>query len=189
MTLVLLDNQDSFVWNLAQAFMAVGQDVEVLRSDRVTLDEIAAREPDGIVLSPGPGRPEDAGVCVEAVRRFCGQVPLLGVCLGHQAIGVAFGASVRRAPPCHGKPWTIEHRRHHLFADLPSPFEAGRYHSLVIDRATLPDELLVEAWTPEGEIMGVRHREHPAFGVQFHPESFLTDCGNAFLARFVEGLS
>ena len=184
MRLLVLDNRDSFVWNLAQAFAAAGATVEVLRSDAVSLDDLRAREPDGLVLSPGPGRPEAAGILLDAVRAFDGALPMLGVCLGHQAIGVAYGARLDRCPPCHGKPWDVLHDGSEPLSGLPNPFRACRYHSLGLDAATLPDDLVATAFTPEGVVMGLRHRRHPTFGVQFHPESFRTLEGPAILARF-----
>jgi anthranilate synthase/aminodeoxychorismate synthase-like glutamine amidotransferase len=183
---LLLDNRDSFVWNLAQAFGALGATVEVVRSDAVDVREITARRPRALVLSPGPGRPEAAGCCVEAVRSLSAKLPILGVCLGHQAIGVAFGAVVDRSSPCHGKAWTVHHRGEGLFADLPEPILACRYHSLSVVADTLPEELVPDAWTPEGVLMSVRHLTRPVFGLQFHPESFRTDDGPLLLRRFLE---
>jgi anthranilate synthase/aminodeoxychorismate synthase-like glutamine amidotransferase len=181
--ILLLDNKDSFVFNLAQAFAALGAEVGVVRSDRVRDDELARAR--ALVLSPGPGRPEDAGRTVDAVRAMSGRMPILGVCLGHQAIAVAFGAAVVRGVPCHGRTSSIHHDRSALFAGLPEPFPACRYHSLCVDGATLPPELEVTARTPAGEIMALRHRAHPTFGVQFHPESFRTPDGPGLLANFL----
>ena len=184
-TILLLDNEDSFVWNLAQAFQVLGADVAVRRSNRTTLAQVRALAPRAIVLSPGPGRPEDAGICIEVVRRLSGAVPILGVCLGHQAIGAAFGGTVREERPCHGKAWTIRHDAQGLFAGLPSPLTACRYHSLVVEPSSLPAVLQAQAWTPEGVLMALRHRVQPTFGVQFHPESFRTEHGLALLRNFL----
>jgi anthranilate synthase component 2/para-aminobenzoate synthetase component 2 len=184
--LLLLDNRDSFVWNLAQALQKLGARVEVVRSDATSLDAVAAAAPDALVLSPGPGRPEDAGICVATIRAFGARTPILGVCLGHQAIGIAFEARVDRVPPCHGRAWAIEHGGDGLFTGLPSPFPAARYHSLAIVADPWPACLRRTAWTGEGIVMAVQHRQHPIFGVQFHPESFLTPDGERLLARFLQ---
>lgn len=187
---LLLDNRDSFVWNLAQALGVLGASTDVVRSDSLTVADVRAFRPDAVLLSPGPGHPETAGICIEVVRALHETVPILGVCLGHQAIGAAFGGTIRRAPPCHGKAWRIEHEGQGLFEGLPNPLEACRYHSLVVDldtssgaQATSP--LVVDARTPEGEIMGFHHRSAPTFGVQFHPESFRSPLGPAILERFL----
>jgi anthranilate synthase/aminodeoxychorismate synthase-like glutamine amidotransferase len=181
--LLLLDNKDSFVWNLAQALLVLGAEVEVVRSDRISV--AAAGDANGLVLSPGPGRPEDAGICVAAVQRWSGLRPILGVCLGHQAIGAAFGAAVVRGQPCHGRTSPVQHRGDGLFARLPAPFDGCRYHSLAIEPSTVPAELAVDAVTADGVIMAVRHRQHPTFGLQFHPESFRTPLGPALLRNFL----
>ncbi len=183
--LLLLDNRDSFVWNLAQALLDLGARVDVVRSDRITLDEIAARRPRALVLSPGPGRPEDAGVCVAAIRHLHGRLPILGVCLGHQAIGLAHGGEVVRTGPCHGRATAVHHDGTGLFASLPSPLPAARYHSLAIATAPWPDALRACAHTADGVVMAVQHRSAPTFGVQFHPESFLTPHGKPMLAAFL----
>ena len=185
---LLIDNYDSFTWNLAHRLGELGARVEVVRNDAITVDEIARRSPERIVISPGPGRPETAGVTIEALRRFAGRLPMLGVCLGHQALSVAFGGRVDRAPaPMHGKTSMVVHDGSHLFAGLSGPFEAGRYHSLVIPRDAMPPDFVVTAWVEEdGVIMGVRHRSEPIFGVQFHPESVLTTVGHRLLQNFLE---
>ena len=185
-TVLLLDNKDSFVWNLAQAFEILGRDVVVVRSDAIDAAEIAADPPQALVISPGPGWPEHAGNSVAIVQELSGRIPILGVCLGHQAIAVGFGGQVFRAPPCHGKPWPINHRGTGLFVDLPNPLQACRYHSLAVDADTLPEDLYADAWNPEGLIMSLRHRTHQTFGVQFHPESFRTPDGLDLLKNFLE---
>jgi anthranilate synthase component II len=186
--LLLIDNYDSFTWNLAHRLGELGVPATVVRNDAMTLDEIEALKPSRIVISPGPGRPETAGVSIEVLKRFAGRVPLLGVCLGHQAIGVAFGGKVVRADvPMHGKISPVAHHGTHLFAGLTSPFDAGRYHSLVIDRAAVPAGFLVTAWVESDDtIMGIRHESLPIFGVQFHPESVLTSAGHRILQNFLE---
>ena len=183
----LLDNYDSFTYNLVHLLAHVGAEVTVARNDQVTVEEVRRLEPDALVISPGPSRPERAGISVELVRRLGASLPTLGVCLGHQAIGLAYGARVVRVPPVHGKASPIHHRRTGAFATLPSPLAAARYHSLAIDRASLPRELEVTAWSPDGMVMGVRHRSHPVEGFQFHPESILTDDGEALLDGFLAG--
>ena len=187
--LLMIDNYDSFTYNLVQYLGELGADVEVRRNDAITLDEIAARRPAGIVVSPGPRTPKEAGVSVPAIERFQGEIPILGVCLGHQAIGAALGGSIVRAPRImHGKTSPIHHDGRGIFRGLSNPFDATRYHSLVIERATLPVELEVSAWTAEGEIMGVRHRRVLLEGVQFHPESILTLEGKQLLRNFLDSL-
>jgi len=187
--LLLVDNYDSFTFNLVQYLGELGAAVEVHRNDQIDVDGIRARHPDGIVLSPGPCTPDQAGVTLPAIRALAGELPILGVCLGHQAIGQAFGGRVvRNARIVHGKASPIRHRGRGLFAGLPSPFAGGRYHSLVVERATLPRELSITAWTEEGEIMGLRHRRLPVEGVQFHPESILTDGGKRLLANWLARL-
>ena len=187
--LLMIDNYDSFTYNLVQYLAELGADVEVRRNDAVGLDDVQARAPDGIVISPGPCTPREAGVSVPLIQRFAGQIPILGVCLGHQAIGAAFGGDVVRAPRImHGKTSPINHDGTGVFAGLPDPFDATRYHSLVIDPGTLPPTLLRNAWTDEGEIMGVRHRSAFVEGVQFHPESILTLEGKRLLGNFLSRL-
>jgi anthranilate synthase component II len=183
---LMIDNYDSFTYNVVQYLGELGADVTVRRNDAIGLDEIAAMRPDAIVVSPGPCTPKEAGVSVPAIQRFAGTIPILGVCLGHQAIGAAFGGDVVRAGRImHGKTSPILHTGEGLFAGLPNPFDATRYHSLVIDPATLPDVLVRTAWTAEDEIMGVRHRELFVEGVQFHPESILTVEGKKLLGNFL----
>jgi anthranilate synthase/aminodeoxychorismate synthase-like glutamine amidotransferase len=186
MKLLLIDNYDSFVYNLAQAFGALGAEPVVVRND-ASIDDLAAMGPDAVVVSPGPGRPEDAGVSLAAITTFASQVPVLGVCLGHQCIGAAFGARVRRADvgPMHGKTSLVTHEGAGLFTGLPSPFEATRYHSLAIEEGSLPDVLRITAVSQDGVVMGVSHRDLAASGVQFHPESILTAEGNKLLANFL----
>jgi len=186
--ILLIDNYDSFTYNLAQYLGELGADVEVIRNDALAAEDVLARRPDGVVISPGPGEPGAAGISVETVKR-CGSagIPVLGVCLGHQAIGLAFGGRVVRARTLmHGKTSPIEHQGAGVLHDLPTPFEATRYHSLVIEAESCPAELEVTARTPDGEIMAVRHRRLPIEGVQFHPESILTLEGKHLLANFLE---
>ena len=188
--LLMLDNYDSFTYNLVQYFGELGQDVRVLRNDQVTVDEIAAMNPDRICISPGPCSPAEAGISIELIQRFAGKLPILGVCLGHQAIGAAFGGDIVRAKQImHGKVSRITHAGTDVFADLPSPFTVTRYHSLAIRRDTLPDCLEVTAETDDGEIMGIRHRELPIEGIQFHPESIMTPVGKRILRNFIRSAS
>jgi len=189
--ILLIDNYDSFTYNLYQYLCELGASVTVARNDALTVDDVAAMAPDGIVLSPGPGTPEDAGICIPLVRRFAGEIPILGVCLGHQAIGVAFGGEVVRAPSLmHGKVSAVHHAGAGVFAGLPSPFTAIRYHSLIVPRDSLPPELEITAETADGLVMGMRHRDYPTLqGVQFHPESILTEHGKELLANFLHGVA
>lgn len=183
---LLIDNYDSFTYNLWHYLGELGAKVEVARNDALTADEALAMAPEGIVLSPGPCDPDRAGICLELIRKAAGQVPILGVCLGHQAIGQAFGGKVVRAPqPVHGKTSSINHIGTGLFAGLPTPFLATRYHSLVVDRATLPACLEATAWTDDGLIMGLAHRQLNIHGVQFHPESIASEHGHDLLANFL----
>ena len=185
--IVVVDNYDSFVYNLVQYLGELGASPDVVRNDEVSVDELLARDADGFLLSPGPGRPEDAGITCELIARAAGRVPVFGVCLGHQAIGHVFGASIERAPEIrHGKTSSITHDKQGVFASLPSPLEVTRYHSLVIEPKSLPDALIVTARAEDATIMGVRHREHDVEGVQFHPESILTQHGHAMLQAFLE---
>ncbi len=185
--LLMIDNYDSFTYNLVQYFGQLGEQVVVHRNDRITLEEIERLSPERIVISPGPCTPAEAGISVAAILHFAGRVPLLGVCLGHQAIGAAFGGRVIRSEYLmHGKTSPIHHDGKGLFRGLPDPFEATRYHSLIVERETLPDCLEVTAWIESGEIMGLAHRELPIWGVQFHPESILTERGMDILKNFLE---
>ena len=191
--ILLVDNYDSFTYNLVQRIGEIDPslDLEVYRNDKITLDQIEAKRPTHLIISPGPCTPNEAGISVACVERFAGRVPLLGVCLGHQSIGQAFGAKIVRAGRLmHGKTDMIHHDGRDLYEDLPNPFQATRYHSLVIQPDTLPGQFEVCAWStaPGGEleIMGIRHKQFPLYGVQFHPESFLTDCGKTLLERFLK---
>jgi len=185
--ILLLDNYDSFTWNLYQAMAALGVEVEVHRNDALTVDEVLARRPAAVVLSPGPGRPADAGIQPELLRRAPDALPILGVCLGHQGLVEIYGGALERDPaPTHGKASLVHHDGDELFRDLPNPFPAGRYHSLRAVRDQLPKELRLTAWTSEGLVMAVRHVALPRFGVQFHPESILSPQGERILARFLE---
>jgi len=184
--ILMIDNYDSFTYNLVQYLGELGAEVRVMRNDAITLDQIEESRPAAVVISPGPCTPNEAGVSVPLLKRFAGRFPILGVCLGHQSLGAAFGAEVVRAERImHGKTSPIEHDGRTIFAGLSNPFDATRYHSLVVRRETLPACLEVSAWTKEGEIMGLRHRQHPLEGVQFHPESILTIEGKRLLANFL----
>lgn len=184
--IAVIDNYDSFVFNLVQALGSMGEEILVFRNDAIDVAGLKALRPGGLVLSPGPGRPEDAGVTISAIRELSSTVPTLGVCLGHQAIASAFGGRVVRADELrHGKTSLMEHDGCDLFDGLPSPFPAGRYHSLVAERSSLPEELRVTAWTSAGVVMGLRHTSRSLFGVQFHPESVLTPEGHKLLGNFV----
>ncbi|KZE34950.1 anthranilate synthase component II [Crenobacter luteus] len=184
--LLMIDNYDSFTYNLVQYFAELGQEVKVFRNDEISLDEIAALKPQYLVVSPGPCTPNEAGVSLAAIERFAGEIPILGVCLGHQSIGQAFGGKVVHAQQLmHGKTSPVHHLDAGVFRGLPNPVTCTRYHSLVIERASLPDCLEVTAWTDDGEIMGVRHKTLPVEGVQFHPESILTQHGHDMLSNFL----
>ncbi|TNE41940.1 MAG: aminodeoxychorismate/anthranilate synthase component II [Alphaproteobacteria bacterium] len=185
--ILLIDNYDSFTYNLVHYLGQLGAEVEVRRNDAISVDEALAMKPEAIVLSPGPCDPDKAGICLELIERAKGQIPILGVCLGHQSIGQIFGGKIVRAPICmHGKVSPILHDGTGVFKDLPSPFEATRYHSLTIDPASVPDELIVNAKTEDGVIMGVCHKSYPIHGVQFHPESIATQHGHQLLKNFME---
>ena len=194
--IIVIDNYDSFTYNLVQYLGELGtefpvaQEIRVYRNDQITLDSIGQLNPDGIVISPGPGRPEDAGISLSLIEKFAPQLPILGVCLGHQSIGQVFGGKIVSAPVLmHGKTSAIYHRNVGVFAGLKNPFTATRYHSLVIERETLPDSLEITAWVEDGTIMGVRHRNYSHLqGVQFHPESILTDSGKQLLGNFLKSL-
>lgn len=184
--LLIIDNYDSFTYNLVQYFSVLGCDVSVKRNDEITIKEVEALSPERICISPGPGRPEDAGISSDLIRQLGPNKPILGVCLGHQCIGAVFGGEVVPAPRLmHGKTSPIRHQGAGVFADLPNPFEATRYHSLIVRRETLPACLKITAETAEGEVMGLQHREHPIHGVQFHPESVLTAEGMKLLKNFL----
>ena len=188
--IVLIDNYDSFTYNLYQYLGELGAGVEVLRNDAVSVAELEAMRPEALVISPGPGAPDSAGVSLDAIEAFAGRVPVLGVCLGHQCIGQLYGARIVRAPELrHGKTSEIYHTGKGVFEGLPNPFPATRYHSLIVEAATCPPELEVTAWTADGLIMGLRHKRLPIEGVQFHPESMMTRCGKALLANFLERVS
>ena len=188
--LLMIDNYDSFTYNIVQYFGELGAEVEVFRNDEITVEEVAARAPDRLVISPGPCSPAEAGISVAAIQHFAGKLPILGVCLGHQSIGAAFGGKIIRAQQLmHGKTSQITTTQEGVFANLPETFTVNRYHSLAIERATCPAELAITAWTDDGEIMGVRHKSLPQHvrieGVQFHPESILTEHGHAMLKNFL----
>ena len=185
--LLMIDTYDSFTYNLVQYFGELGEDVRVFRNDEITVEEIDSLKPDRLVVSPGPCSPAEAGISVAAIQAFAGRIPLLGVCLGHQSVGAAFGGKIVQARQLmHGKTSLVHHADTGVFRDLPDPFTATRYHSLAIERASLPACLEVTAWTDDGEIMGVRHRELSVEGVQFHPESILSEHGHRLLKNFLE---
>ena len=184
--LLMIDNYDSFTYNIVQYFSQLGEDVQVHRNDKITVEEIASLQPTRLVISPGPCSPEEAGISVAAIKSFAGKIPILGVCLGHQSIGAAFGGNVVRSVSLmHGKTSPIHHDGKELFKDISNPFQATRYHSLIVDRPTLPDCLETTAWTENGEIMGLRHKTLPVLGAQFHPESILTEFGMDLLNNFL----
>ncbi|GAO34689.1 anthranilate synthase subunit II [Sulfuricella sp. T08] len=185
--LLMIDNYDSFTYNLVQYFGELGAEVRVFRNDEITVEQVAALKPDHIVISPGPCTPNEAGISVLLIKEFAGKVPVLGVCLGHQSIGQAFGGKIVHATQLmHGKTSMIHHKDTGVFKGLPNPFRATRYHSLVIERESIPDCLEITAWTEDGEIMGVRHKTLQVEGVQFHPESILTEYGHEMLANFLK---
>ncbi len=186
MKILLIDNYDSFTYNLVHYFAELGAEVEVVRNDATNIAEILSQKPDGIVISPGPGEPKDAGICPQIIREIGGKIPIFGVCLGHQAIGEVFGGKVSRTAPLHGKTSLIYNDNKGVFAGLPSPFTATRYHSLVVERDNLPDCLEITAWTKDGLIMGLQHKEYAIHGVQFHPESIATEHGHQLLGNFLK---
>lgn len=186
--ILVIDNYDSFTYNLVQEMGELGAEIEVKRNDQITLDEIRAMKPSHIVISPGPGFPKDAGISRDVIREFAPTVPMLGVCLGHQCIGEVYGGEIVHAPSLmHGKTSEVYHKGDALFADVPDPFIATRYHSLVVNKSDVPEALAITATTADGEIMAVRHREYPLVGVQFHPESILTEFGMQMLQNFIDG--
>ncbi len=187
--LLLIDNYDSFTYNLFQYLSELGEEVVVVRNNKTTLEEISRMRPQRIVISPGPSTPQHAGISNEVIKHFGSKLPILGVCLGHQCIGYSYGASVGRANEImHGKSSRIHHNHQGVLAGLPDPFSAIRYHSLIVERERLPDCLEVTAWTDDGTIMGLRHRQHPVEGIQFHPESFMTEAGKDLLKNFLAGV-
>ena len=186
--ILLLDNYDSFTYNLYQYLCELGADVEVARNDEISVEEIAAKELDGIVISPGPSRPENAGISMAVIERLGPKTPILGVCLGHQSIGLVYGGEVVTVEPVHGTKSAVDHRGAGVFEGLPTPVEAGRYHSLAIARDSMPETLEVTATAPDGLVMGVRHREYPVEGIQFHPESILTEDGMTMLGTWLGSL-
>jgi len=182
----MIDNYDSFTYNLVHLLSMQGADIQVVRNDQITLDEIEDRAPEGLILSPGPGRPQQAGICMDAIQRFSTTLPILGVCLGHQSIAAAFEANIVRADRMfHGKGSLVYHNKEGVFAEVKEPFYAMRYHSLLVERDSLPDCLEITAQTEDGEIMGIRHREFPVFGVQFHPESIMAEEGAHMITNFL----
>ena len=185
--ILMIDNYDSFTYNLVQYLGELGAKVKVLRNDKITVEEIKALQPGKIVISPGPGRPEGAGISCAIIEVFAGKIPILGVCLGHQCLGYAYGGKIIQAKKLmHGKTSKIYHNRETIFTGIPNPFEATRYHSLVVEKKSLPKCLEVIAWTKDGEIMGLKHDKYPLWGVQFHPESILTKAGKDLLANFLK---
>lgn len=184
--ILMIDNYDSFTFNLVQYFGALGEEIIVKRNDEITIEEITTLSPDYIVISPGPCTPKEAGISLEIVHQFAAHIPILGVCLGHQTIAQAFGGEISKAKePIHGKTSPIYHHQDDIFSQMPLPFIATRYHSLLVEKETLPDCLAVTAWTEEDEVMGIRHKQYPVFGVQFHPESITTENGIDILKQFL----
>ncbi len=184
--ILMIDNYDSFTYNLIQYLGEMGQDLKVFRNDKISIGQITRLKPDAIVISPGPGEPKDAGISCQVIRELKGKFPILGVCLGHQAIGYCFGANIIRAKNLmHGKTSLIYHNKSDVFRGLANPFEATRYHSLLVDTKNFPDDLEITAWTKQKEIMGLRHKKYPIFGVQFHPESIMTKHGKEILKNFI----
>jgi anthranilate synthase/aminodeoxychorismate synthase-like glutamine amidotransferase len=182
----MIDNYDSFTYNLVQYLGELGEKIKVFRNDKITIAKIKKLKPKKIVISPGPGRPEDAGISCDVIRAFAGKIPILGVCLGHQCIGYVYGGKIIGAKRLmHGKTSMIYHNKKTIFKGIPNPFEATRYHSLIVERKSLPTSLVITAWTKEREIMGLKHKVYPLFGVQFHPESILTKVGKKILANYL----
>ncbi len=185
--ILMIDNYDSFTYNLVQYLGALGADIKVFRNDKITVKLIKKLKPRNLVISPGPGRPENAGISCEAIKEFSGKIPILGVCLGHQAIAYVYGGRIVQAKRLmHGKTSRIYHNKKDIFKGIPNPFEATRYHSLIVEKKSLPEDLEIIAWTKEGEIMGLKHKAFPLWGVQFHPESVLTRPGKDILANFLK---
>ena len=185
--ILMIDNYDSFTYNLVQYLASLGADIKVFRNDKITMEEIKKLAPKRIVISPGPGRPEDAGISCAIIKEFAGKIPVLGVCLGHQCLGSVYGGRIVGAKKLmHGKTSFIYHNQRGIFKGIPNPFEATRYHSLIVERRSLPSSLEITAWTKEDEIMGLRHKKYPLWGVQFHPESLLTKSGKDILANFLK---
>ena len=185
--ILVIDNYDSFTYNLVQFLGELGDEIIVFRNDKINLTKIKKISPDHIILSPGPGRPENAGICVKLIQTFADSIPILGVCLGHQAIGYAFGGNIISAPSIlHGKTSMIHHDNKTIFTDIANPFRATRYHSLVLEKKSIPKDFKISAWTEDDIIMGLRHKKYPIEGVQFHPESFLTDSGKKLLKNFIK---
>lgn len=183
--ILVIDNYDSFTFNLVQYIKNIGEEVTVIRNDQLTLEDISSMKPDFILISPGPGNPDTAGICLDVVKRFYNEIPILGVCLGHQIIAQAFGGVVKKATkPMHGKISSIDHDERNIFDDIPSPLEVTRYHSLVVDEETLPSCLEISAKSEDGEIMAIRHKQYKVEGVQFHPESILTESGQQMIRNF-----
>jgi len=184
--ILIIDNYDSFTYNLYQAVAAIHPDVKVVRNDKMTVNEIEVMKPEAVIISPGPGRPESAGIGIELVKRLGSEIPMLGICLGHQIIAMAYGGKVVLAKePIHGKSAFIFHSRQGIYENMPLPFEAARYHSLVAEKESLPEELIIESESEQGMVMGIRHKIHPVYGFQFHPESILTPEGNVLVKNFL----
>jgi anthranilate synthase component 2 len=187
--LLLIDNYDSFTYNLYQYIGEVYENIEVVRNDKINISDISNMKPEGIIISPGPGRPEDAGICIDVIKTFGNRIPIFGICLGHQAIGYAFGAKIIRADSIkHGKTSLVSHNGKGIFEGIKNPIEAMRYHSLIVEKETLPGELSITATTKDGIIMGLKHKKYPIYGLQFHPESILTEDGKKIIYNFVEGI-
>ena len=184
--ILLIDNYDSFTYNIYQLTAQLYNDIKVIRNDKISMDDIIKINPKGIILSPGPGRPENAGICMNVIKNLSGQIPILGICLGHQAIAATFGGNViKSGKVIHGKMAHVFHSRKNLFKNMPLPFEAGRYHSLIVEKESLPSDLLIEAECNEGSIMAIKHKVHKTYGFQFHPESILTEKGEKIISNFL----